>query len=885
MIAALNWIATFFRRLSFRAHRASLDEELRDEMQFHIDMLTRDNEARGMPPVAAREAARRQFGSATMLREASRSHWSLGWIDSIWQDVRYGLRSLLRTPGIILTTLASLTLGIGAVTTVAALLDATLLHPIALKDVDRIVTICQASPSESACAQLSPGNYIFLRDARTALQEVSLVQPWDVTVSGRSVATAAEGAVVTSNYFSMLGVTPLLGRLFTEADATASTSHVTVVILSYRFWLNQFNGDRGIVGRSVLLNGIPRVVIGVLRKNDAFPTTAALWGPLIVPTTALSNHNSFDGSMVLGRLRSGANVADASRDVTALHERLARESAATDQYWRFIVAPLKEFRIADVRPSLVLVTGAVIGLLLIACANVANLMLVRATGREREIAVRAALGAGRGQIARQMIIEGILLSLAAGVLGVLAGTFGVSLVKQAVPADLASYLPGWQAMGINRYVLLMMLGLCILIGVGFSAFPAFRAARTDLTGALKQGNRSSTGGRRIARVRFTLVASEIALAVILVTAAGLLVQSFARLTAANTGINPDRVLTLHLQLPATLDANQAANYQPTLIDRLQMLPGVRRAALIDRLPLSNSNNSGNFVPDSHPELTILKGPSAHDEVVTPGYFAVMGIPQISGRDFIDSDRDTTVSVTIVNRTLAERYWPGGNAIGHTIRTGSGRRDQYTIVGVVGDVRYAGADEAPGPEIYFPMRRGLWSTDVAIETVGSPIEMTNAVIKTAAAIDPSVAVARAITMRAMMARHYSFNSLLASVLGIFAIIAFVIAAAGVYGVVTYGVSQRTKEIGVRIALGAQYHTVVRMVLIDGARIAAIGIVCGIIGAWFAGNALAFLLYGVTPRDPMTLISVALILGVVALAASYFPARRAGRVEPVVALRYE
>lgn len=877
-----NWITSLARRMAFRTHRSSLDDELREEMQFHLEMLTRDNEARGMSHDAAVEAARRQFGSATMLREASRSQWSLGWIDAVWEDLRYGVRSLIRTPGISVTAVITLALGIGATTTVVAALDATLLHPIPLHDVDRIVTVCQAGRSESDCEQLSPGNYISVRDARTVLQNVALSQYWSVTLSGRTAAAAVDGALVTSNYFSVLGVTPLLGRLFAPADAGASVNAAAVVILSYPFWLGHFNADPGVVGRTVIVNGIPRTIIGVLRKDDAFPTNVGIWGPIDVPATAVSNRSLFNGSIVLGRLRLGATAADAARDVAAVQRRLMRESPATSAGWRFIAAPLKDFRTSDVRASILLITAAVAGVLLIACANVANLLLVRATAHEREVAVRAALGAGRGQLARQLVLEGLLLSLTGGIFGVIAGDMGVTLAKRSVPADLASFLPGWNNMGVNSHVLLMMLGICVLIGVGFSIVPAFRAARTDLTGALKQGARGSSAGHRTARIRTALVISELALAVILVTAAGLLVQSFTKLTAAGTGLRPDRVLTLHLQLPTASDTSLVNAYHRTVLRRLEAMPGVRRAALIDRLPLSNSNNSSNFVPDSRPSLDILQGPSAHEEVVTRGYFDVMGIPQINGRDFNSSD---TRDAVIVNRTLADRYW-SGDAIGHTIRVNSGGHDAYTIVGVVGDVRYAGADEAPGPEIYFPMSaRLIRNTDVAIQTTGNPAEMIQQVVKAVGAIDPSVAVTQAMTMRAMIARHYSFNSLLANVLAIFALIALVIAAAGIYGVVSYSVAQRTQEIGIRMALGAKYHTVVRMILVEGARVAAIGVVLGIIGAWFAGNALAFLLYGVAPRDSVTLVTVALVLGAVALAASYFPARRAGRVEPVIALRYE
>lgn len=878
-----DWLCEMLRRVSFRTRRSSLDEQLREEMQFHLEMLTRDNEARGMSPTSAREAARRQFGSSTMLREASRMHWSLGWIDAIWQDVRYGVRSLMRTPGITLTALATLTLGMGATTTVVALVDATLLHPIALRDVDRIVTICQTNTG-SDCQQLAPGNYISIRDAHTVFKDVALAQGWSATVAGRTMTTVANGFVVTPNYFSVMGITPVLGRSFTQSDADASASRPTVVILSHAFWQRQFNADPGVIGRKVLLNGVPLTVVGVLGRRDGFPTYADMWGPLHLAANAASNRASVS-SLVFGRLRPGSSAGDAARDVSAIQQELARESPGTNKGWRFITLPLKKFHTADIRPSVLLILGAVIGVLLIACANVGNLLLVRAASREREIAVCAALGAGRAQIARQLIIEGLLLSLAGGLFGAVMGQLGIILFKRSVPTDLSSFLPGFESMHVNWYVLMLMLGVCVLVGIGFSAFPAFRAARTDLTDAMKQGARGAAGSIRIARVRSVLVVSEIALALILVTGAALLVQSFNNINSGNTGLKPDHVLTMSVTLPATLDADQARAFHGETLRRLEALPSVKHVALIDLLPLSNNNNGSNFIPDSRPTLQLMQAPVAHDEVITPDYFNVMSIPLVSGRGFNDSDTDSTASVIIVNRTLANRFWPNGDALGHTVRMGYQGHNQYTIVGVVGDVRYDGADEPPGPEIYHPMHGRLWTTDVAIQTAGDPAAFAQTAMTAIRAMDPSVAVTRVLTMDAMMARHNSYYKILADGLAIFALIALVIAASGIYGVVSYGVAQRTQEIGVRMALGAKYHTVVRMVLVDGARMATIGVVLGIIGAWFTGKTLAFLLYGVAPRDPVTLIVVALILGAVALAASYFPARRAGRVEPVVALRYE
>lgn len=891
MTAIWSWFTTMVRRLSFRARRSSLDDELREEMQFHIDMLARDNEARGMSSQTARETARRQFGSATMLHESSRSHWSFGWIDAIWQDVRYSIRSLVRTPGITITALITLALGIGATVAVIAVLDATLLHPIALHDVDRLVTIAQA-PLTGTGEQLAPGNYISIRDAATVLEDVALLQNWSLTVSGSGGAAAAiaEGAVVTPNYFSVIGVTPLIGRVFTPADADAAIPGPTVVVLSYPFWMRHFNGNRAVIGSSVLLNGMPRTIIGVLRKDDGFPTQVDAWGPLHLAANAVSNREQIN-SFVVGRLKPGATAADAARDVAAVQRQLVRESPATNSDWRFVATPLREYRTADVRQSVLLVLAAVIGVLLIACANVANLLLVRAAARAREIAVRAALGAGRAQVARQLLVEGVLLSLAGGVFGLVIGAVGVRSLKHSVPGDLASYLPGWNGMGIDWYVVMLMLGICCAVGIGFSLVPAWRAARTDLTGALKQGARGSTGGRHIARMRSSLVVAEIALAVMLLACAGLLVQSFARITAARTGLQPDHVLTLKLTVPATMDVQHAAAYHQAVLQRLLKLPGVRRAAFINLLPLSNSNNGSNFIPDSRPGLSLMQAPNAHDEVITPGYFATMGIPIVRGRDFNDTDSgvdgDSAASPVIVNRTLAERYWPDGDAIGHTIRMGYEGRYRQTIVGIVGDVWYDGADDVPGPEVYHPMAGSylVGNTDVTIQTAGDPALMEQRVIRDVAALDPSVAVTRVMTMRAMMTRHYSLYSVLANVLTIFALIALLIAAAGIYGVVSYGVAQRTQEIGIRMALGAKYHGIVRMVLTDGARVAVIGLVLGLIGSWFAGNALAFLLYGVAPRDPATLVVVAAILGAVALIASYVPARRAGMVEPVVALRYE
>ena len=882
MIAPWSWIATIFRRLSFRAHRASLNEELRDEMQFHIDMLARDNEARGMPRDVALEAAKRQFGSATMLREASRSHWSLGWIDAISQDVRYGIRSLIRTRGVTVTALLTLALGIGATVMVVALVDATLLHPIALRDVDRIVTICQTNAGPS-CAQLATGNYVSVKNAPTALQDAALMQYWSATVSGRVGTTVALGALVTPNYLSVLGVTPFLGRSFTRADADASASQPAVVILSYGFWRSNFNADPGIIGHSAEIGGVPVTVIGVLRKDDGFPAGVDMWGPLQLTASAAADRES-ENSMVFGRLRPGATVADAARDVSAVQQQLIRESPSTNAGWRFVTAPLRQFRVADYRSSVLLITAAVIGVLLIACANVGNLQLVRTLAREREVAVRAALGAGRAQLARQLMIEGLLLAVAGGAAGVMVGEFGLVQTKRMVPAYLSALMPGLNTMSINWRVLALTFGICIAIGVGLSAFPAFRAARTDLTGALKQGARGSTTGRKVARVRTALVVSEIALAVMLVTGAGLLIQSFTKLSAANTGLRSDHVLTMHLTVPGTFDETHLETYHHMILRRLETLPGVRSAALVNLLPLSGHNVSNNFIPDTRPALQIMRAPSAHEEAVSSAYFAVMGVPLLRGRIFTDADQDTAAHVVIVNSTLANRYWPNGEAVGHTIRTND-RGTQYTIIGVVGDVHYSGADKAATSEVYHPAEGRLWNADAAVRTIGDPGAATQEIIRATRAIDPSVAITRVVPMDVLVARQYAFYGILAKGLITFALIALIIASAGVYGVVAYGVSQRTQEIGVRMALGAKYQAVVRMVMVEGARLAAIGVALGIIGAWFAGNALAFLLYGVAPRDPVTLITVALILAAVALAASYFPARRAGRVEPVIALRSE
>lgn len=879
----LDSIAVLIRRSTFRSRRAELDAELREEMQFHVDMLARANESGGMSADAARVAARRQFGNPTTLCEFSREQWSFGWLDALWQDVRYGVRSLIRTPSVTITALITLILAIGATATVVALLDATQLHPVALPDADRIVTISQTTATCTDCNNFSSGNYVSVRDARTVLQDVAFAQDWGVTVPGPSAATVAEGMTVTPNYSSVLGVTPMLGRSFTARDADASVNRPTVVVLSHRFWLRQFDGDPTVIGRSIALNDVPRTIIGVLRKNDGFPPDVDVFGPLHLAADAANDHKSTDG-FVVGRLRPGATAADATRDISAIERRLARESPATNAGWRFVATPLTQYRTADVRQAVLLVVGAVAGVLLIACANVANLLLVRATAREREIAVRAALGAGRAQIARQLVIEGVVLSLTGGLLGIVLGAFGVTLLKRSVPADLASYLPGWAAMGVNVRVLLMMLGVSIAVGVGFSAFPAFRAARTDLTGALKQGARGSTVGRGLARVRTALVIGELALAVVLLSAAGLLVQSFTQLTAADTGVHPEHVLTMQLHLPATLDADAAVAYHEAVVHRVESIPGIRRAALIDKLPLSNSNNSNNFIPDSRPTLTLMQAPSARDEFITAGYFSVMGIPLVRGRDFNELDRDTAAHTVIINREFASRYWPNGDAIGHTIRTGYEGHDQYTIVGIVGNVRYAGADEPPRPEVYRRMNR-RWDTDIAVQTSGGPAAMAHRVVAAIGSINPSVAITRVMTMDAMMARHYAFNRVIANGLAIFAGIALIIAAAGIYGVVSYSVGQRTQEIGLRMALGAGYGRIMGLILADGARVAVIGVVLGLIGAWFAGSALAFLLYGVAPRDPATFAGVALILGAVAIAASYFPARRAGRVDPVTALRYE
>lgn len=800
-------------------------------------------------------------------------------MDTLLQDLRYAARQLRRSPGFALVAVLTLALGIGASTTIFSVVNALLLHPLPFRDIDRLVYIRQTAPGCTDC-QTSPGTFLSLRGGTATLDEVAAVDWWDATLRGPEQAEVVHGYRVTPNFFRMVGVPAALGRTFSTAEGGAGRERVAV--LSHRLWERRFGADPRVLGQTVALNGDAYTVIGVLPDEYTFPSGAEIWTPLVLAPDEVNNR-SWNRLDVFGRLAPGVPPEQARREVAALGQRLAAEYPESNANWRLELGPMRKYHYSDVAPFVALMVGAVGFVLLIVCANVGNLLLARATTRQREITIRSALGAGRWRIARQLLTESVLLALLGGGLGVLLALWAVPALRTSVPEQLSNFVPGWRRVGIDGWVLAFTLALSTLTGVVFGLVPAFRTSRPDLTEALREGGWGATGGKGN-RTRRALVVSEFTLALVLLVGAALLARSFVNMQSGSPGFRSDPVLTLRLQLPAQHYAeDQIGDYYGRVVQRLEALPGIDAAGVVSNLPLSHSSSGQSFNVEGQPPLPPSQAPTARDQVITPAYFAALGIPLVRGRGFTEQDGADAPRVAVINQALEKRFFSNHDPVGQGLLIAG---DRYQIVGVVGNVFHEGVNTEAGPEIYRAQRQvPQRSVALAVRTRNDPAGATRTVLNAIAALDPEVAITDVRPMDQLAAEFLSPFRLMAALLGAFAAIAFVISAIGIYGVISYVVAQRTREIGIRMALGANRDDVLRLIVGQGVRLAAAGIIIGLLVSLAVTRLTAFLLYGVSATDAPTLLVVAVALATTALLASYFPARRATRVDPMVALRAE
>jgi putative ABC transport system permease protein len=816
-------------------------------------------------------------------------------MDSVLQDLRYSLRRLAKSPAFTLVVVLTLALGIGANTAIFSAVNAVLLRPLAFRDPERLVTIEHFYPSLGGGLK-APVSAPGFRDYQAhthAFESMAIETNWAANLTEVGEPVRIQGARVTGRYFGTLGVPALVGRGLLPGEDSAGHEHV--VVLAYGLWQRLFGGQRNVVGRTVSLNGERYEVVGVMPREfrDVFNRTVELWTPIVFqPDELADDQRTRERLNLVARLRLGAPLEQATAEVHTLGEQLKRDYP--DTYapdWTLLTTPLARRTTGPVRPALLVLLGAVGFVLLIACANVANLLLARAAARSKEIAVRTALGASRERLVRQLLTESLLLALAGGVLGLALAFWGVRSVAALNPGN----LPRADEIGVDAPVMLFTLAVSLLTGLLFGLVPALHASSVDLHGMLKEGGRGTAGDRGGQGLRRVLVVAEVALALTLLTGAGLLVKSFARLQGVDPGFDPNHVLTFNLALPPARypsDTQQVAFFDQVL-PALAGLPGVRSAGSTSVVPFGGNWTTASFEVEGYQQPKDQPSPWGDMRIVSPGFFQVLRIPLRQGRAFTEQDRIGGRLVAVVDEELARRYWPGADPIGKRITYGAppgvadtSAREWIEVVGVVGHTKHEGLDAENRVQVYLPYtQRGMPFLTAVLRTTGDPSGYVPAARRAIQAIDPDLPIANPRTMDELIAQSVGQRRLSMLLLSVFSGIALVLASIGIYGLMSYSVAQRSRELGVRIALGAGRSDVLRLVLRQGMRLAGMGIVVGVAAAFALTRVIASQLYGVTATDPTTFLAVAALLGLTALAANLVPALRATRVDPAVILRDE
>lgn len=810
-------------------------------------------------------------------------------MQTLWQDLSYGVHKLWKNPGFTLIALLALALGIGANTFIFSVVNALLLRPLPFPNSERITSILAKNPGNGVLfSSYSLPNYEDIRDRNQVFEQVAAIYLSTEFLRSGDDPERLRGAYVSAELFPLLGVNPLLGRTFsTEEERSGSGG---LIVISHDLWLRRFNGDPKIINQNLLIGSQSRTVLGVMPEGFKFPVGARqvdFWLPLIanIPPPARAAR----GAVYLGlfaRLKPNLSLAQAQAEMNTIANDLTKQYPAVNTGLNIVPVSTHERLVGKIRPALLVLLGAVALVLLIACANVANLLLVRASVRQKEIAIRTAIGATRWRVVRQLLTESLLLSSLGGAAGVLLAFWAIELLISSNPAN----LPRVAEIGIDRHVLLFTIGLTTLTGIFFGLAPALQASRTDLNESLKDAMRESSGGIKRNRTRSALVISEIALSLILLVGATLLFQSLRRILAVSPGFEPNNVLTADVSVSSEKypePAQRAAFYREAL-ERIAALPGVESAGIVYPLPLGGSFESYTFDVAGQPPFPPGQQPTADRRVISADYFRTMSTPVNKGRSFGTQDHATAPAVMIVNDTFARRFFPGEEVIGKRIIPGEGRQPvTREIVGVVGDVRHEALDVEPSPEYYIPYQQASVEdvTVVARTTGGNPTTIAGSVRDVIRSVDKQQPVYNIRPMTQLLSESVAQRRFNVVLLGGFALVALVLAGIGIYGVMSYSVAQRTREIGVRIALGARSRDVLKLVLAHALGLTAIGLALGLIGAFALTRFLVTLLFEVRPTDLTTFAVVSIVLGAVAIAACLIPARRATKVDPLVALRYE
>jgi predicted permease len=889
----MNWFQRIFgRRELYDDVAEEMNEHLREktEQLMRLEDLSREQ---------AEQRARRAFGNPTVIEEKSKEVWQWPALESLWADMKFALRQMRKSPAFSVTVILLLGLGIGATTAVFSLVDAILLKPVPYPDPATLVIPWNIPPAGVDIGGFeefpwSPIHFHALEQETKTFRYLGAFQGSNFNLTGAGDPTMLEGALVSWGFFPALGISPERGRTFTREEDTPGHEHVAVI--SDALWRSRFHADPTILNHAIDLNGAPYTVVGIMPRGFAFPRAnempgdftfaqaTQLWVPIALP--AVTPMFTPSELAVVGRLQPGMSVAQGQAAMDLFAARMDRDHPQMKGWSRSRVTPLQRQVAGDTRKPLMLILSAVAVVLLIVCFNVAGLLLTRSIARHREFTIRAALGAGRGRVLRQLLTESLLLAVAGGALGMAIAVAGVWLVRSFGPQD----LPRLDEAGADFRVFAFASMITLFTGILFGLAPALGATRVNLVESLKEGGQKSGSGRSHPHLRSALVVSQIALAMVLVIASGLLVRTFSQLLAADSGFRSEHVLTFELSLPNTRypDRNHIARFYQQALPRLRAIAGVEAAGITEAVPMGGATESTAIRIVGRPVAKGQRYPIVNYTIVSPGLFSALSTPLLRGRDVLDSDLLSAPAVTVINRAMAHQYWPNEDPVGKQL-TVPAQRVPATIIGVVANIKHASLREVPGPEMFEPFTQNVWPSmalmQVVLRTNADPSAEIGSARQAIHELDPSVPLAKIQTLSTLTSTAMAGDRFSMLLVGFFGLLALLLAAVGIYGVISYSVSQRTREIGIRMALGARRGKVFEMILRQGLMLAGLGIALGVVAALGAGRMLAGFLYGVRATDPLTFVSVTIFLAAVALAASLFPARRAANTDPMRALHYE
>ncbi|HVG29699.1 MAG TPA: ABC transporter permease [Pyrinomonadaceae bacterium] len=807
---------------------------------------------------------------------------------TLLRDVRYALRVLGQQPGFTAAAVLAVALGVGANTTIFSAFDVLLLRPFSFRQPERVLLVWEQNQQSGFMrGSVAPANFYDLRAQVKSLDHLSAFYDTSFNLSEGDKPERIEGTVASAALFRAVEARPALGRLYTEEEEQWGKDKV--VVLSHALWQRRFGSDPQVVGRQLNFNGQSYTVLGVMPPKFGFPPNGGeLWKPLSFDAEEARNRGSHF-MRVAGRLKDGTTPEEAKAELAGLARQLQQQYPDTNAGRGFGVVSIVADYTRGARAGLVVLMAAVGFVLLLACANVANLLLVRAASRQKEIAIRMAMGASRTRLVRQLLTESVVLALAGGGLGALLAVWGVALMSGGIPQSLSKYLPGWENIGVNPRALVFTLAVSLATGLLFGLAPAWQATRASFTDALKEGGRTSGGGTRN-RLRSLLVVSEITLSLVLLIGAGLLIRSFVRLMRVEPGFDSSNVVVMNLSLAGERYEKPRAriDFYQQLLRKIETLPGVTHAGAVNLIPLSRSNADSSFTIEGRPPLPKGQEVVADWRAASPGYLAAMNVPLRRGR-FLDArdDREEAPRALLVSERFAARFFPGEDPLGRRLDFGEAREKGYwEIVGVVGDVKRDGMDEEIEPAVYAPYAKSPWRTmTVVVKTANDPVQIVAAVQNELRGIDRDQPVFNVQTMDRVVHESLAPQRVTTVLMGVFALVALALATIGIYAVMSYAVAQRTHEIGVRMALGAQRADILRMIVRQGMVLTFVGLALGLGASLVVTRGMTKILYGVTATDPATFVGISLLLAAVAFAANYFPARRATRVDPMVALRHE